>query len=162
MKKPVLTLFVSACLVSISPLSHASLDGFLKSVNIQARSDANLFNAKLSAQFGIPESNVRIIVNSVSSPADAFMVLQLGQMAHMEPELVLQQYQRNKGKGWGRLAQDLGIRPGSPEFHALKKGNLSFTGEIGGGAAQQGGRPGRGKGMGNSRGNGRGNGRGND
>ena len=30
-------------------------------------------------------------------------------------------YKDNRGQGWGVTAQRLGIKPGSPEFHALKK-----------------------------------------
>jgi len=35
---------------------------------------------------------------------------------------VLKQYKTSKGKGWGVVAQSLGIKPGSAEFQALKKG----------------------------------------
>jgi len=87
------------------------------------------FSIKLSTQFGVPLPQVDAIVMHVAAPADAFMVLQLGQMAHKPPEEVLQTYQRRRGKGWGELAKELGIKPGSPEFHALKRGDLSFTGE---------------------------------
>lgn len=62
------------------------------------------------------------------------MILHLSQMSHVAPEVVLQRYQRNRGKGWGNLALELGIKPGSPEFHALKRGNLSFNGVSGSGA----------------------------
>jgi hypothetical protein len=32
-------------------------------------------------------------------------------------------------KGGGVIAKQLGIRPGSPEFHALKRGDFALTGE---------------------------------
>ena len=63
----------------------------------------------------------------VATPADAFMVFQLGQMAHRPPETVVHTYQRPQGKGWGVIAKELGIKPGSREFHALKNGDLTFT-----------------------------------
>lgn len=144
MKNTVLMLSLATSLVSMSPVAHADLNSFLKSVNTQALADARHFNDRLSKQFGIPVPDVEAIVKSVPNPADAFMILQLGQMAHMAPAVVLQKYQRSKGKGWGNLAQELGVKPGSPEFHALKRGNLSFTGESGGGAVQHGGGPGQG------------------
>jgi hypothetical protein len=166
MKKIVLMLSLTASLAGMSPVAHADLNSFLMSVNNQALSDIRNFNDRLSRQFGIPVPDVDMIVRSVPNPADAFMVLQLGQMAHMEPQLVLRQYQRSQGQGWGRLAQDLGIRPGSPEFHALKRGDLSFSGggrgiERGENFAgeDEGGR-GRGHGHGNDHGQGHGNGRG--
>ena len=156
MKKVVLMLTLMVGLTGISALAHASLNDFLESVNVQARADKDGFSAKLSAQFGIPGTDVKVIVGAVSEPADAFMVLQLSQMAHMESTEVLHLYQRHKGEGWGRMAQELGIKPGSPEFHALKRGDLSFTGENSANASGRsaGGRGKGGQGHGNGRGRG--------
>ncbi len=149
MKK--LSLMVSLFLITVgmASIAHADLDGFLRNVNVQAQADMKNFSVKLSAQFGVPAPRVEAIVRSVKAPADAFMVLQLGQMANKQPEAVMQTYQRDRGKGWGELAKELGIKPGSPEFHALKRGDLSFTGEPGG-------EQGKGGGHGNGKGRGRG------
>jgi hypothetical protein len=144
MKKIRLVVFLPMIIVSIASVAHADLDGFLRNVNVQARSDIKNFNIKLSAQFGVPVPQVDAIIKRVPAPADAFMVLQLGQMANRPPEVVLETYQRSRGKGWGELAKELGIKPGSAEFHALKRGDLSFTGEPGGGEHGKG--KGRGKG----------------
>ncbi|MBI5626393.1 MAG: hypothetical protein HY935_04230 [Nitrosomonadales bacterium] len=159
MKKTVLMLSLAASMVSMSPIAHADLNSFLTGVNNQALSDIKNFNNKLSNQFGIPVPDVDAIVRSVPNPADAFMVLQLSQMAHVEPAVVLQKYQHSKGKGWGVLAQELGIKPGSREFHALKRGDLSFSGERSRGAVEHGGNmmgpggggPGHGRGRGQGR-----------
>ena len=128
MKKVVLMLFLMVSLTGISALAHASLNDFLENVNVQARADKDGFSAKLSAQFDVPGTDVKVIVGNVAEPADAFMVLQLSQMTHKEPTEVLRIYQRHKDEGWGRMAQRLGIKPGSSEFHALKRGDLSFQG----------------------------------
>ena len=162
MKKSVLMLSLAASLASMSLAAHADLNSFLTSVNNQALTDVKHFNDKLSKQFGIPVPDIDAIVKSVPKPADAFMVLQLSQMANVEPAVVLQKYKRSQGKGWGVLAQELGIKPGSREFHALKRGDLSFTGERSGGAHEPGGNmkgpgeggPGRGQGRGKGRGHG--------
>ena len=79
----------------------------------------------------MPLPTVQTIFAELRVPGDVFMVLQLGEYAHMPPDVVVQRYQKGKGKGWGVLAKELGIKPGSPEFHALKNGNLKFTGEPG-------------------------------
>jgi hypothetical protein len=59
------------------------------------------------------------------------MVFQLGKMARQPTDRVLQVYQSGKGKGWGAMAKDLGIQPGSREFHALKRGDFRFDGAPG-------------------------------
>ncbi len=136
-------------LVVVPGVATASLDSFLSSVNVQARADLPGFHATVSAQFGVPVPQVQAVLHTVGSPAEAFMVFQLGQMSHRPPETVLQTYQAHKGKGWGVIAKELGIKPGSPEFHALKSGDLVY----GGSAANS---PGKGKGKGNGKGNGKG------
>ena len=34
---------------------------------------------------------------------------------------VVKTYSANKSKGWGAIAKEMGIKPGSAEFHAMKK-----------------------------------------
>ncbi len=129
-------------MVGVPAVASASLDSFLSNVNVQARADLRGFSLRVSTQFGVPAPQVETVLRMVATPADAFMVFQLGQMAHRPPETVVQTYQIHKGKGWGVIAKELGIKPGSAEFHALKSGNLQFTGEP---SASQGNGKGKGK-----------------
>jgi hypothetical protein len=133
-------------LVSVPAVASANLDSFLSNVNVQARADLPGFSLKVSTQFGVPVPKVEAVLGMVATPADAFMVFQLGQMAHRPPETVVQTYQTHKGKGWGVIAKELGIKPGSREFHALKNGDLTF-----GGTPDDGPGKGKGKGKGHSK-----------
>lgn len=120
--------FASLLLLVAPAVATASLESFLSSVNVQARADLPGFSMKVAAQFGVPVPQVEAVLGVVAAPADAFMVFQLGQFAHRPPDTVLQTYQSRRGKGWGVIAKELGIKPGSREFHALKNGNLVFDG----------------------------------
>ena len=124
------------------------LDDFLADVNVQARVDLPGFSARVSTQFGVPLPQVQAVVQTVREPADAFMVFQLGQFSGKPPERVMDVYSKSKGKGWGVIAKELGIKPGSAEFHALKSGNLHFTGQPSGSDDT----PGKGKGKGKGKG----------
>lgn len=134
----------------------AGLDGFLSNLNVQARADREGFSARVSAQFGVPDAQVRVVMSSVPTPADAYMVFQLGQMTRQPHDRVLGAYKANRGKGWGVVAKELGIKPGSPEFHALKRGDFQLAGEPG--TLED--SPAQGKGHGNGHGNGNGKGHG--
>ena len=149
---------VSLALTLLSPLAAfaSGLDGFLANVNVQARADLPGFSASLSTQFGVPVPQVQAVIRAVPQPADAFMILQLGQMSGREPDRVLAVYQPNRQKGWGAIAKDLGIKPGSAEFHALKSGNLHFTSQP----AMHADTHGKGNGHGNGKDKGGGHGRG--
>jgi hypothetical protein len=116
-----------------SALASGGLDNFLGNLNVQARADLPGFTARVSAQFGIPLAQVNATIGTVREPADAFMVYQLGHMTGYPPERVMGVYETHRGKGWGVIAKSLGIKPGSAEFHALKRGDFALTGEPAGG-----------------------------
>jgi hypothetical protein len=142
---------VLACIfLSANAIAAGGLDGLLSKLNSQAKSDLNNFSARISAQFGIPEAQVKIVLSTVKEPADAFMVFQIGKMSGHPAEQVLDVYQKGRGKGWGALAKELGIKPGSPEFHALKRGDFDLQGG-----------PDDGHGKGKDKGKGKGKGKGN-
>jgi hypothetical protein len=63
------------------------------------------------------------VLSNVETPADAYMVLRLGEMSGQPTDRVTERYRSSKGQGWGNLAKSLGIKPGSKEFHALKRGH---------------------------------------
>jgi len=134
-------------LTGFASAAHADLNGFMAGLNVQARADMDGFGVRISSQFGIPVPQVRAVIDAMPSPADAFMCFQLGQMTNTKPDVVVETYKRNKGKGWGVIAQDLGIKPGSAEFHRLKSGDFELAGGHGGGAGKSGGK-GKGKGRG--------------
>jgi hypothetical protein len=143
MKKLIVATMALLC-TAASVFAAGGLDTFLSNLNIQARADMNGFAASLSTQFGIPGAQVSAVIGTVKEPADAFMVYQLGQMTRQPPDTVLRVYEGNRGKGWGVIAKEMGIKPGSREFHALKRGDFALTGTPAG--SGQG--PGKGKGKG--------------
>ena len=108
--------------------AYADLNSFLSDLNNQAKADITRFNSTLSTQFNLPLPHVQSIVNTVKHPADAFMCLQLSTMTGIQLEKVIQTYNTNNQRGWGAIAKDLGIKPGSDAFHALKQGDFIFQG----------------------------------
>lgn len=151
MKKIVLYL-LALTFTCTAAMAAGGLDGFLSNLNVQARADLAGFSGRLSAQFGVPGVQVSATLGTVREPADAFMIYQLGQMSHQPYERVLQSYQANRGKGWGVIAKSLGIKPGSAEFHALKRGDFALTGSPDNSRQQKGGHDkGKGKGKGHNK-----------
>ena len=130
-------------------VSSAALAGdfdWLKDLNIRAEADPSGFRAQLAARFKIGNAEINTVISNVERPADAYMVLRLGEMSQHPTDYVIKQYRSGKGQGWGVLAKGLGIKPGSREFHALKRGHdLNGSDDIG-----------MGKGKGKGRGNGNG------
>ncbi len=123
MKTAKLFLMVMMVFVLASSAALAADFGWFQELNAKAKADLSGFQAQLAARFRIGNTEISAVINKVAQPADAYMVLKLGEMAKQPTDRVMTQYQTNKGQGWGALAKSLGIKPGSPEFHALKRGH---------------------------------------
>ena len=110
-------------LLSSSAIVVAGDFDWVRDFNIRAEADPAGFRTRLAARFNIGDTQINAVLSNVDKPADAYMVLRLGEMSAKPTDYVIEQYRYGKGKGWGALAKSLGIKPGSKEFHALKNGN---------------------------------------
>jgi len=116
----------------VSSVALAGDYDWLKDLNIRAEADPSGFRAQLAARFKIGNAEINTVISNVQRPADAYMVLRLGEMSHHSTDYVIKRYGSSKGQGWGVLAKSLGIKPGSKEFHALKRGHdLHGSNDIG-------------------------------
>lgn len=131
-------LWMALTIVALSAaLAHADLDGYLKELDIRARADFGDFKAQVGAHFGVPAPDLDLVFKGVLTPADAVICLWLGQQSGRPYDVVMREYRARKGQGWGALAQSLGIKPGSPQFKALKAGELGWKpGPAGGGSVR--------------------------
>jgi hypothetical protein len=105
--------------------SAMELDSFVGEINLTAHADLGRFRADLSASFGVSSGEVDELFDICDSPADVYMTLRIGQIAEVSISRVVTEYRANRGRGWGAIAKQLGIKPGSAEFHALKDGRLT-------------------------------------
>ena len=119
------------------------LDDFLREVNVDASVDIGSFKADLSMTFDLSDDKIDGIFKVMSKPADVYMCLRVGEVSHQPIDRVIAEYQAHSGQGWGVIAKNLGIKPGSAEFHALKANKLS-SGDRHASAAK----PGKGNGKG--------------
>jgi len=113
---------VAVALLLVSSVAVAGDFDWIKDLNVQAEADPSGFRARLGVRFKIGDVEIKTVLSNVEKPADAYMVLRLGEMSKQPTDYVINQYRSSKGKGWGELAKSLGIKPGSNEFHALKRG----------------------------------------
>jgi hypothetical protein len=107
----------------ISPVSIAGDFDWMKDFSLKAEADPSGFKAKICTRFKICDAEFNAVISNVDNSADAYMVLRLGEMAEKPTDEVIKKYKSGKGQGWGSLAKSLGIKPGSQEFHALKRGD---------------------------------------
>jgi hypothetical protein len=143
---------VTMALLLYSSIAVAGDFDWVKDFNLTAQADPSGFRARLSTRFQIGDAKINAVIGNVENPADAYMVLRLGELSNQPPERVMKEYKSGKGKGWGVLAKRLGIKPGSKEFHALKRGHdlddRDIGGDKGNGGKDKGGKDRGGKGKG--------------
>lgn len=96
------------------------MDAVLVDVHNRAVKDIVSFKSDVSVSFNIPIPKIEASLK-ILPPGDVFMAAQLSISINKPFDEVISVYQKNKTKGWGAMAKEMGIKPGSPEFHAMKK-----------------------------------------
>jgi len=124
------TLLISlVVLILTSTIGIAGDFDWIKDFNLKAEADTSGLKARLETRFKIGGVEVDTVLSTADKPADAYMLLRLGEISNQPIDRVIRTYKAGKGQGWGRLAKSLGIKPGSKEFHALKQGQDLYGAE---------------------------------
>lgn len=63
-----------------------------------------------------------LLINRRWAPGDVYMACSIASIIGRPCRYVVEQYDRDRGQGWGVIAKRMGIKPGSAEFHRLKQG----------------------------------------
>jgi hypothetical protein len=108
-------------------VAQAGLQDYVDQLNIAVEKDSDGYRAHLETHFSLSDYDVTLVLASTQSPADAAIICWMGDTTHQPIGFVLDVYRSQKSKGWGAVAKTLGIKPGSPAFHALKQGNIPFN-----------------------------------
>ena len=85
-----------------------------------AQKDPVLFQKDMSTTYKVPETKVSEMSGSGMKAGDIYMALETSKITKKPIDEVIVVYQANKEKGWGAIAKELGIKPGSAEFKAMK------------------------------------------
>lgn len=98
------------------------LDVVLSNLNVEAGVQTDAFVSELSISYSIPKVHIEELVYNRRMPfADVFVSVWLASSMKKPLSVAVKEYDMNKDKGWGVMAKNLGIKPGSDAFHALKK-----------------------------------------
>lgn len=106
--------------------ARADINTFLERLDASARIDMTVYRTRLSTDFGATKLQLDAIFRSVARPAEAVVCLWLKQRTNRPLADILYAYRIHQGQGWGQIAQGLGIKPGSADFKALKRGDLGW------------------------------------
>ena len=106
-------------------------DSTLEKISVQANEDPDGYFSRLSTRHNIPEHEIRQASERFGlAMPDIFMATALAKATHRPVLTVAEKYNKNPGKGWGVVAKDFGIKPGSSEFHQLKRDAEGFLDDM--------------------------------
>ncbi|PCJ28329.1 MAG: hypothetical protein COA97_01470 [Flavobacteriales bacterium] len=121
-------LLLPALLLLISNISFAQLsfktgsvelDKDMATINADAKLNIKGFTIDLSVSHSIPIPKIKELLK-IMEPAEIILAKNISIIINKPMDDVVASYKINKDKGWGQIAKEMGIKPGSPEFHALK------------------------------------------
>ena len=148
MKLIKILVFVAMAQCALFSVAVAGDFGWRGDLNKRAHGDLSDFRARLAVRFNLGDVQIKAVLSNFDKPADAYIALRLGEISGHPTDHVIAEYLSNKGQGWGVLAKSLGIKPGSHEFHALKRGHDLYDGRGNGTVKGKGKSHGKSKGKG--------------
>lgn len=117
----VLALGVANAQQATAGTGNKKFDAQLKALNDEAKTDPDGFLRRLSRHHNVPEEEIRQAKRDHHlDDADVYMATVLARRANRRVGDVAAEFEKNKGQGWGVMAQRMGIKPGSPEFKRMK------------------------------------------
>jgi hypothetical protein len=107
----------------------AGIDATLADINAYGSRYPDAFADELARYHAAPRDVVSALLATPAwTPGDVYYACALAQAIGRSCRYVADERQAHPEEGWGELAQRLGVKPGSPQFHQLKDG---FAGAYG-------------------------------
>ncbi len=102
------------------------VDNRMGEINDYGRQYRDPFIGEMTSNYGVPRSFVTELLDQRRwSPGDVYYACAIASVLKLPCRDVVREYDRNPGQGWGGVAKRMGIKPGSPQFHALKRGTVN-------------------------------------
>lgn len=120
--------YISSALAQFLPFRSGDIqiDADLGRINVSAQADFGGFKTEMASMYGVPQIRIEELHTSLQmSPADIYFFLEIGRVTRRPSAEIITVYQAQRKNGWGAIAKELGIKPGSSAFHALKSKTTS-------------------------------------
>ncbi len=114
-----------------TPTGDTRWDTAVAKLNAAAHSNSPQFAAKMDQRYEFSEGTAKGLVDKHGfSFGDACIAMKLSVLSNHSLDQVMGAYEFHRERGWGEVAQSLGIAPGSREFRELKSDSGIFLTEI--------------------------------
>ncbi|SLM19356.1 hypothetical protein SPIRO4BDMA_50871 [uncultured spirochete] len=107
--------------VIVFGMGDPDIDAGLNELNASAKLNMPGFQAEVALAWGQPAASITVALSQGLSPGEVYLAAALAHFSGKPLNVVIELYKKDKAKGWGALAKELGIKPGSKEFKLLKE-----------------------------------------
>jgi len=125
--KKIAIAFFALVVIGLAPAQSISFgfgdtafEASLNDIGAGAKVDVAGFSAEVSLQWGLPAAQVQSAMGQGLQSAEVYLAAGLASISGKPISVVIAAYKKDKSRGWGAVAKELGIKPGSKEFKALK------------------------------------------
>ena len=99
----------------------SDLDQTLQTLDLDASISFGAFRSNISKKYHISEGNIQYLTVELGMTAgDIYLTLEMVKITERSLNEVVKAYQNNRENGWGAIALELGVLPGSDKFSVLK------------------------------------------
>lgn len=110
----------------------AWVDNRLGEINDYGYRYRDPFVSEMVTNYDVPRPYVeQLLVQRRWNPGDVYYACALAHSMGRPCSDVVEEHDRDRGQGWGVTARRMGIKPGSPQFFALKNGFVGTYGRWG-------------------------------
>ena len=128
---PLICLVIGLTAFTFTTSADSGLDFALTQLDATAQLDLGSYKANIGLSYNLSASKIEYMHLSLRmKPSDIFMAAELSVLCGRPIDRVLVVYRKHRHKGWGYIAKQLGIKPGSAKFHALKDKANYHSGKI--------------------------------
>ena len=114
-------LLAAGAQVIVFGMGDTDIDSGLNELNVSAKLDMPGFQAEVALAWGQPAAGITLALSQGLSPGEVYLAAALAHLSGKPLNIVIELYKKDKAKGWGAFAKELGIKPGSKEFKLLKE-----------------------------------------
>jgi hypothetical protein len=128
---PLICLLLTLAAFTFNASADSGLNFALTELNAAARLDFGSYRANISLSYNLSASKIDYLHVSLGmQPSDIFMAAELSVICGKPIDQIVMVYRSHRHRGWGYIAKELGIKPGSAKFHALKNKANYHSGKI--------------------------------
>ncbi|MCE2957881.1 MAG: hypothetical protein ACK5UP_14880 [Bacteroidota bacterium] len=102
-------------------LGDAELNESINTITSKAKTQFSEFKTFITQNYGVGRDKYDMWQNSIGmNLGDIYLAVEIAKVSRRSQDDVIASYKKNKAQGWGVIAKEFGVKPGTDAFEVLK------------------------------------------